>query len=468
MTSRYGFVTVVLAGAVVAAGPAFAQTATGSPATGGEPAWARAAETAAAMASWIDAARAGEWQAFAAEQQDRAREAADRDRERQDERARDSADRERARENRTYDEGQRYIDQQKWDLAAARFNDVATMKGPKADAALYWKVYAQNRLGQRTEALATIASLAKDYPSSRYLKQASALEAEVRRDAGQPVRPQDENDEDLKLMALQALQNSDPEQAIPMLEKLLEGSASPRLKERALFVLAQSDSARARDLLTSYAKGSSTPDLQSTAIKYLGIHGGKESRAALAEIYAGTTDVEAKRQILRAFMIAGEKDRLLTAAQSEQNPDLRQEAVRQLGVMGAHEELWALYQKESSIDVKKQILQAMFVGGNATRMIELARTEQNPELRRTAVRNLGLMGDKGTAEALVDIYGRDKDVSIRKAVVQALFIQDNAAALVSLARKEQDPVMKKDIVQKLSNMRSKVAIDYMLELLNAK
>ena len=111
---------------------------------------------------------------------------------------------------------------------------------------------------------------------------------------------------------------------------------------------------------------------------------------------------DAKRQILRAFMIAGEKDRLLTAAQSEQNPELRQEAVRQLGVMGAHEELWAMYQKESSVEVKKQILQAMFVGGNATRMIDLARTEQNPELRRTAVRNLGLMGGKGTSDALVD------------------------------------------------------------------
>ena len=127
-----------------------------------------------------------------------------------------------------------------------------------------------------------------------------------------------------------------------------------------------------------------------------------------------------------------------------------------------------MYQKEASVEVKKQILQAMFVGGNASRMIELARNEQNPELRRTAVRNLGLMGGKNTGDALVEIYGRDKDTPVRKAVVQALFIQDNAAALVSLARKEEDPAMKKDIVQKLSNMRSKIATDYMLELLNAK
>ena len=60
--------------------------------------------------------------------------------------------------------------------------------------------------------------------------------------------------------------------------------------------------------------------------------------------------------------------------------------------MGAHDELWQLYQKETTVDVKKQILQAMFVGGNATRLIELAQTEKDPELRRAAVRNLGLMG----------------------------------------------------------------------------
>src|SRR5690349_24212627 len=120
-------------------------------------------------------------------------------------------------------------------------------------------------------------------------------------------------------------------------------------------VLAQSNSPKAREVLVGIAKGNSTPDLQSKAIQYLSVHGGAESRAALATVYASTSDVDVKRRILRAFMVAGEKDRLLTAAQSEQNADLRAEAVRQLGVMGAHEELWTLYQKEGSLDVKKQI-----------------------------------------------------------------------------------------------------------------
>ena len=391
------------------------------------------------------------------------------DKDKDTDRQADLEQRERDRETRAYDQAREFLDQGKYDRAIERYTDVIAMKGARADAALYWKAWSQSRAGQRPEALTTISTLAKDYPKSRYQAQAKQLDAEVRRDGGQPVRPDSINDDDIKILAINALLNADSEQAIPMLEKLLEGTASPKLKSRALFVLAQSSSPRAREVLKNVAKGNSTPDLQSRAIDYLGQHGGRESRAALAEIYSSTADVDVKRRILRAFMVAGEKDRLLSAAQTEQNADLRGEAVQQLGVMGAHDELWQLYQKETAVDVKKRIIRAMFTGGNVTRMIDLAKSEQNPELRRTAVANLGVMDSKRTSDALLEIYSTEKDPAIKRAVVQGLFQQSNAAALVALARKEQDPALKRDIVQKLSVMdHNPVATAYMVELLNAK
>ena len=67
-----------------------------------------------------------------------------------------------------------------------------------------------------------------------------------------------------------------------------------------------------------------------------------------------------KRRILRAFMVAGRKGPPARAPRkAEQNPELRAEAVRQLGAMGANEELWQLYQKETSADVKRQIIRSM-------------------------------------------------------------------------------------------------------------
>ena len=382
------------------------------------------------------------------------------------EREQERLEREREREAELYERGMEATYENRYDRAVDAFSRLAEMKGRRADAALYWKAYSQNRLGQRPDALATIAALTKEYPSSRYLKEAKALEVEVRNAGGQPVTPETQADEDLKLYAIQSLQHSAPEQAVPMLEKLLQGPSSPRVKARALYVLALSDSPRAREVLKNIAKGGSTPELQMRAVNYLGVHGGTESRAALAEIYASTSDVDVKRAIIRAFMVSGEKTRLFSLAQSEKDATLRRAAVDQLGVMGAHDELWQLYQKETSTDVKKQIIRAMFVGGNSTRLLELAKTEQNPELRLSAVRNLGLMGSKQTGDGLLQIYSSDKDPSIRKAVIHGLFTSDNAAALVALARKEQDLTMKKAIVERLAHMDDKVAKDYMLELLS--
>ena len=405
------------------------------------------------------------------ERQARERETVDREKERQDRekelaaREKERAQREKEREYSYYDQGQSALDSGRWDRAISSFDRTIELKGVKADAALYWKAYAQNKLGQRPEALATINTLLKEYPKSRYLNDARALEVEVKRDAGQPVNPAAESDEELKIMALNALQNTAPEEAIPMLQKVLQGTGSPRLKAQALFVLAQSSSPKARDVLVNIAKGNANPDLQLRAVRYLAIHGGRESRAALADVYNTTSDIDMKKRILMAFMQGGEKDRLVTAAQSEQNPELRATAVQQLGNMGAHDELWAMYQKESSLDVKKQIIRSLFTGGSVTRLSELARGEQNSELRLLAVKNLGVMDSKRTGDVLVEIYNKDKDPEIRKAVINGLANSNNAEALVALARKESDQSMRKLMVSRLSNMHSKVATDYLIELL---
>jgi hypothetical protein len=424
---------------------------------------ARVAVTTAHEAlTYVSAARA--WDQVS----DRDREASRAQREQEDaQREKERAQREKERENSYYDQGQQALDQARWDRAITSFDRAIELKGAKADASIYWKAYAQNKLGQRPEALATINLLLKDYPRSRYLSDAKALEVEVKRLSGTPINPAAETDEEMKIMALNALQNSAPEEAIPMLQKVLQGTGSPKLKAQALFVLAQSSSPRAREVLVNIAKGGGNPDLQSRAVRYLAIHGGRESRAALADIYASSSDVDMKKRILSAFMQGGEKDRLLTTAQTEQNPELRAAAVSYLGNMGARDELWAMYQKESTIDVKKQIIRALFTGGAVTRLSELAKSEQNHELRLLAVRNLSLMGGKGTGDTLIEIYNSDKNPDIRKAVINGLANSNNGEALVTLARKETDLTLKKDMVSRLSHMRgSKVVTDFLLELIN--
>jgi hypothetical protein len=389
----------------------------------------------------------------------------------QEKRDREQEARERAQEQleherELYDEGTGAMDEGKFQQAIDKFDLVIQAHGAHAEGALYWKAYAQNRLGQRPEALETLETLRRTYPKSPWLEDAKALEVEVRQSSGQKVSPEAESSEDLKLIAINSLLGTDPEQALPMLEKFLSGPQPLKLKERALFVLSQSSSPKAHEIVARIASGDRNPELQTLAIRDLGLFGGKDSRATLEEIYKSSQDAEVKRAILRSFMLSGERDRLLEVAKSEKSPELRAEAVRQLGILGARAELFQLYQNETSTDIKKHILQAMFVGGDVDRMLELARTEKDPELRQQAVRNLGLMGKEKTAEALASIYNTDKDPEIKRAVIQAFFLQGNAKPLIQIARQEKDMALKRDAVQKLSLMRNKESTDFMMELLN--
>jgi hypothetical protein len=50
-------------------------------------------------------------------------------------------------------------------------------------------------------------------------------------------------------------------------------------------------------------------------------------------------------------------------------------------------------------------------------------------------------------------------------VLNAYFIQGNAAGLVTVARGEKDPELKKEAVSKLALMHNKEATDYLMEIL---
>jgi hypothetical protein len=426
------------------------------------PAVAHSASEAAAD-SWQEQSSADREQ----EARDREQEKRDRDQEARD-RAQEKRDRDQERIERTdelYSDGREALDEDRYDRAAEKFSELASMNGPQTDAAMYWKAYAENKLGKRDSALATIADLEKKYAQSRWIKDAKALEIEVRQSNGQPAHPESQPDEELKILAITGLMNSDPQRAMPLLEKVLNGPGTPKEKSKALFVLAQNGSPQSREILARIARGESNPDLQRKAVEYLGMFGGQESRQTLATIYASSNDVSVKRAIIRSYMIGGDKEHLFAAAKSEKDASLRAEAIRQLGLIHAPEELRQLYAAETTPEVKKDILQAFFLSGDAKFLADAAQSEKDPEIRRTAIRNLGLIGSAEAKEALLAIYAKETDRENKEAVLNALFIQGNAHALVTIARGEKDPQLKKTAVSKLALMNSKEGNDYLMEIL---
>ena len=369
------------------------------------------------------------------------------------------------RETELYDDGTDAIDEAHWQEAVEKFDQVIQLHGKRADAALYWKAWAQNKLGQRAAALATLAELKRTAPQSRWTNDGKALEIEIRQASNQTISPDSENNCELKLLAINGLQQMDPEKAVPMLERMLHGNACAKLRGQALFVLAQSGAPQARDVIARAARNNDDPELQRKAIQDLGLFSGEWGRQQLIELYSTVKDTDTRKRILQAFLVAGDRQHLLAAAKGEKDPVLRGEAIQQLGVMGAREDIWTLYQGETSPEVKKRILQAMWISGDMDHVVQLAKTEKDRGLRLAAIRDLGLMGER-TGDALVEMYTADKDPEVRRAVLQGLFLANNAKALVALARKESDPEMKREIVRQLSLMHSKEATDYLMDILN--
>ncbi len=369
------------------------------------------------------------------------------------------------REQDAYEEANDAFDDHDWKAAAKLFQRVAKMHLSHADAALYWLAKSQSNMGLRSEALSTILELQKEFPKSKWSDDAKALELEVRQSAGQKIEVEHVDDEELRLMALNGLMQTDSDRAVPILDRILQSSKSAKLRDRALFILSQSSSPQAYDVLSRVAKNGADPALQRRAVRYIGMMGGERNRKLLADLYASSSDVEAKKSVLKAYMMAGDREHLLALAKHESNPDLRSEAVTQLGLIGGRAELAELYTSESSVEVRKKIIQAMFLGGNSEKLFDIARNEPNLELKLTAIRNLGLMGGGRTGEFLVTLYQSDSREEIRKSVINSLFLQNNAKALVDLARKESNPELKKSIISKLSLMHSKEAADYLMEYL---
>ncbi len=369
-------------------------------------------------------------------------------------------------DTRFYDLGYAALRNGRWELAVECFGRVIETNGRRADGALYWKAYAQNKLNQGAEALATLAELRRAYPKSRYLADAQVLEVEIRKRAGQPPTPDSQEDDELKLLALTALQHVEPERSVALLERFLQRAESPKLKERALFVLAQSRSDRARPILAAIARGEHNPDLQLQALRLVAYANTPDTRSLLAQVYDSTSDAEVRRLVVRAWGTLGERDRLLGVARADAPAEVRAEAVRQLAALKMTDALWDLYGRERDAAIKREILQALPPDSDIERLAAVARNEQDADLRRAAIRTLGLAPAEKSGATLVALYeAPSADAEVKRAVIHALAIQRNDTALVALARKEKDRTLRKEMVERLSAMKTKAAVDYLLEIL---
>lgn len=89
----------------------------------------------------------------------------------------------------------------------------------------------------------------------------------------------------------------------------------------------------------------------------------------------------------------------------------------------------------------------------------------DPELQRQAITMMALFQGKRDDGTLVQAYRTTSDREIKKSIISAFFLTQDAPHLVELARSEKDLDLKRSIVAQLAIMHDKAATDYMNELL---
>ncbi|HKX55614.1 MAG TPA: HEAT repeat domain-containing protein, partial [Xanthomonadales bacterium] len=206
-----------------------------------------------------------------------------------------------------------------------------------------------------------------------------------------PVAAQSDDPESkdaLKLAAIEALMAADEERALPVLIRTMNSDNSVEVKSRALFVLSQIDLPEAKEMLVATTR-SEEPELRFEAIRNIGINGDPDLLQQLAAIYA-EGDEETREAVLEAWLIADDSEAIYQVAAAAQSEEEFEEAVEMLGAMGAIDQINRL---RDHPDAGNSLVQAYAIAGETEQLISLARDSSKPERQLEAIHGLGIAGD---------------------------------------------------------------------------
>lgn len=374
--------------------------------------------------------------------------------------------------NQLYWQGQAALKKSDWPAALKSFEDLERLlreKEPQsADAALYWEAYTLVQAKRTAEAKGVLDKLRREFPNSRWAKEADALMHQTR-PATAKSDPGDTSDEELADIAVEGLMNAPPERAIPLLKKVLQGQYSTRIKKRALFVLSQLGTNEALDVVIDATKNASDPELRAEAIRMLGVSGEDRGIERLREVYATSKDAHEKKQIIEAWLVADRKDLVLASARGETDPSVRRKAIETLGALDASVELKQLFDTTPDAENRRAIIQALGVAGNTSALAAIAGNTQLPDdIRAEAIQSLGVAGDEGGDQELVRLYATANTPALRDAVMQGLLVAGDTDAVLKLYRNAKTNDEKKALLRLLTTMGDDAAIDVIESELDRK
>jgi hypothetical protein len=268
------------------------------------------------------------------------------------------------------------------------------------------------------------------------------------------------------------LGNIDAGQSLSELESVMRADAEDKVVARgATRAIGEHDSQRVVPLLKELALKQTDIHLRRAAVSSLARVGSKDSLDALDELFAATSNLQLKQDIVRGYSYAGDRiaekrvlDRLTTIAQSDPQIELRREALRRIASFkgdAVTDRLYQIYDQSSDRDTKLEILKRVAGGESGNdrsikRLIAIAKSGNDVEFQRTAIRRLSADASEEQLKALMEIYDGATSDPVKEEVISRLGQSSNQKAkdkLVAIAKNDPSARLRQAAVRRLSGSR---------------
>lgn len=385
---------------------------------------------------------------------------------------------------KVFREARDFINDQEWSKAEQSFSSfvAAYPSDRNVDAALYYLAFALKKQNRFQEADQTLDRLIKEFAGSAWINDARAMRIEIApRLKNNTAIEQGINEpvDELRLVALQSLFESNPDRALKISAELLrQGSnASAMLKEGAITLLGDSEQQQAAPILIELARTEPDARLRRIAIRALGDIENENVLELLNELATRSTDKELAQEATSAL---AEHDSpraqafLINIARTSDDREMRMIAIDKLGDIDNEtvvEELLKLFDSEKDEQLRGEIIDALAEMNSPRaqiKIIELARTGATFELRERAISAIGDRGGEKSVDALIQLYDAEKSEEMRDRILEALSDSGEKRALrklMEVVRSNASIDLKKKALSLLGDSNDPEAAKFLEEIL---
>jgi HEAT repeat protein len=294
--------------------------------------------------------------------------------------------------------------------------------------------------------------------------------------------PSADDDNDERIMAINALMNMNAEAAVPILQRVLErkDDCSKGLRKKAVFLLSQKRSPEVVDILLKAAREDPSPDVREDAVFWLSNVRDERVVDMLAEMALNNNDPAIQEKAI--FSLSNTRSEKASQV-------LRDIAQRETASKGAREQaifwlgnrrdtsstafLRGLYPRLTDKDLKEKVLFSVAnqrASGSGQWLINIAMNERETmELRKQALFWAG-NNKAATIPEIAALYDRVTDKEMKEQIIFVLSQQskDSAAIdkLMAIARSDTDREMRSKAIFWLGQSRDPRVLKFLEELIN--